>query len=340
ETVELTEGESSQLTATVIPDTAVNKAVAWVSSNEEVATVDESGNVTAVKAGTAFITVTTADGGHMATSEVTVEEATDTTPGDDRNELTLGGDSQEVEAGETYTVTGTSAKVTMPADLPVGTKMKVETKNVEETNYDGLVPSGDNLTFTFEFPEGSEAPNSDFSLVMGYDEAVDATSLAIYYYNENAKEWEHRGGDIDEENKTITIAVSHFSTYGVFVETDETPGDGQPGEDGQDGADGEDGQDGSDGEDGQDGADGEDGQDGADGEDGQDGADGEDGQDGADNEGSQAGEDNKDGDATSGKDEKLPNTATNLFNYLLIGMILLVAGGLTALYARKRKMNR
>ncbi|MDL4840689.1 LamG-like jellyroll fold domain-containing protein, partial [Aquibacillus rhizosphaerae] len=125
ETVELTEGESSQLTATVIPDTAVNKAVAWVSSNEEVATVDESGNVTAVKAGTAFITVTTADGGHMATSEVTVEEATDTTPGDDRNELTLGGDSQEVEAGETYTVTGTSAKVTMPADLPVGTKMKV-----------------------------------------------------------------------------------------------------------------------------------------------------------------------------------------------------------------------
>ncbi|MDL4839187.1 Ig-like domain-containing protein, partial [Aquibacillus rhizosphaerae] len=318
ETVELTEGESSQLTATVIPDTAVNKAVAWVSSNEEVATVDESGNVTAVKAGTAFITVTTADGGHMATSEVTVEEATDTTPGDDRNELTLGGDSQEVEAGETYTVTGTSAKVTMPADLPVGTKMKVDTKDIEETNYEGLTPSGEQLTFTFEYPEGSTEPSESFQLTLGYDTGADTEQLAIYYYNEAEDKWELRGGEVDEENQVIMLAVPHFSTYGVFVETpddDQDGGDGQPGEDGQDGEDGQPG------------------------EDGQDGTDGEAGEDGQDGAGDQAGDDNQDGDEASGKDEKLPNTATNLFNYLLIGMILLVAGGLTALYARKRKMN-
>ncbi|WP_273396283.1 Ig-like domain-containing protein [Thermophilibacter mediterraneus] len=60
------------LTATVAPDNATNKVVAWTSSNSAVATVDGSGNVTAVAPGTATITVTTADGGMTATCLVTV----------------------------------------------------------------------------------------------------------------------------------------------------------------------------------------------------------------------------------------------------------------------------
>ena len=71
QTLSLAVGEERQLTATVLP-AGVNQSVTWASSNPAAATVDESGNVTAVGAGSAVITVTTADGGHTAACEVTV----------------------------------------------------------------------------------------------------------------------------------------------------------------------------------------------------------------------------------------------------------------------------
>ena len=48
----LTEGESVTLIAMVSPENATYKAVTWSSSNPAVATVNESGRVTAVAAGT------------------------------------------------------------------------------------------------------------------------------------------------------------------------------------------------------------------------------------------------------------------------------------------------
>ena len=66
-------GGSDTLTATVKPDDATNKAVKWSSSNENVATVDQNGNVKAVGAGTATITAAASDGsGKTATCTVTV----------------------------------------------------------------------------------------------------------------------------------------------------------------------------------------------------------------------------------------------------------------------------
>jgi len=64
-------GDDLQLTATVAPDDATNKNVTWTSSNDKIATVDQTGKVTAVAAGTATITVTTEDGGKTATCVVT-----------------------------------------------------------------------------------------------------------------------------------------------------------------------------------------------------------------------------------------------------------------------------
>lgn len=62
-----------QLTATIAPANASNKNAVWQSSNPAVASVNAStGYVTAVGAGTATITVTTADGGLTAGCDVTV----------------------------------------------------------------------------------------------------------------------------------------------------------------------------------------------------------------------------------------------------------------------------
>lgn len=65
-------GPTAPLSATVLPENATNNKVSWSSSDETVATVSSTGVVTGVAAGTAIITVTTADGGKTATCAVTV----------------------------------------------------------------------------------------------------------------------------------------------------------------------------------------------------------------------------------------------------------------------------
>ena len=98
----LTEGETETLTATVKPDNADNRKVAWSSDKTDVATVDGAGKVTAVKAGEAVVTVTTEDGGKTASCKVTVKakavNVTEVTL--DKTELTL-------TEGETETLTAT-----------------------------------------------------------------------------------------------------------------------------------------------------------------------------------------------------------------------------------------
>lgn len=71
-TATLLVGATQQLTPTVAPATATNKTVSYVSSNTAVATVNTSGLITAVAAGSATITVTTQDGAKTATCAVTV----------------------------------------------------------------------------------------------------------------------------------------------------------------------------------------------------------------------------------------------------------------------------
>ena len=70
---ELQVGKTLTLTATVTPDNATDKAVAWTSSNVAVATVAANGVVTAKAEGTATITATA--GGKTATCTVTVKAA-------------------------------------------------------------------------------------------------------------------------------------------------------------------------------------------------------------------------------------------------------------------------
>ncbi|QDH83932.1 hypothetical protein Axy10_019 [Achromobacter phage vB_AxyP_19-32_Axy10] len=67
-------GSTVQLTATVTPANASNKAVTYTSATPAVATVNATGLVTGVAAGTSVITVKTTNGAKTATTTVTVTE--------------------------------------------------------------------------------------------------------------------------------------------------------------------------------------------------------------------------------------------------------------------------
>ena len=95
-------GKTATLTATVTPENATNKAVTWKSSDDTIATVDNNGKVTAVKEGTATITVTTEDGNKTATCAVTVAAATVPVTG-----VTLNKTSTSLYVGDTETLTAT-----------------------------------------------------------------------------------------------------------------------------------------------------------------------------------------------------------------------------------------
>lgn len=69
--LELLEGSQDKLTATVTPDTA---KVIWTSSDDSISTVDQNGNVTAIREGQAIITATIENTDISATSTVIVKK--------------------------------------------------------------------------------------------------------------------------------------------------------------------------------------------------------------------------------------------------------------------------
>ncbi|MEE1121866.1 MAG: Ig-like domain-containing protein [Prevotella sp.] len=98
-TAELTEGETLTLTATVTPEDATDKTVAWTSSDETVATVKD-GVVTALKAGK--VTITAKSGEVSATCEITVNAKVIPATG-----ITLDKTTAELTEGETLALTAT-----------------------------------------------------------------------------------------------------------------------------------------------------------------------------------------------------------------------------------------
>ena len=75
--ITLDSADNYQLSAYIYPSTASNKNVVWESSDPSVATVDDNGMVTALKKGTAKITVKAMDGSNVSAScTVTVKNTT------------------------------------------------------------------------------------------------------------------------------------------------------------------------------------------------------------------------------------------------------------------------
>ena len=152
--LQIKEGDTAQLTATITPEEAADKAITWTSSNEEVAKVSDSGLVTAVAEGEAEIKATV--GGKEAICKVTV------TP----EEVVINASvtSEKIHDGDEVTISLTGVK--MPKEV-------AKEKNIWEqyTGYATDIPGvenvkGDMETITFTVPEGT--PSGTYTLNNGY----------------------------------------------------------------------------------------------------------------------------------------------------------------------------
>ena len=154
---ELTEGESLSLTATVSPANATGKTVGWTSNNPSVATVDATGEVSAISAGTATITASTSNGltaACIVTVNPAVVDATGITLSKTTLTLTTGGTGQlnaTVDPADATdkTVTWTtnkptvatvdaSGKVTAVRSESAGAVITVGTATITATTANGL----------------------------------------------------------------------------------------------------------------------------------------------------------------------------------------------------------
>ena len=127
-------GGTQQLTATVSPDNAFDKAVTWSTSNSSVATVSSTGLVTAVAPGSCTITATAHDGsGKTGTCSITVNKITPT-------KYSISVDKTTLCGGETATLTLAGSEDGVTYEL-----RKNSTTPIAETQKTG---TGSALTWT------------------------------------------------------------------------------------------------------------------------------------------------------------------------------------------------
>ena len=150
EGLELVEGNSSKITATVAPSNATNSSVKWISSSPDVATVDDNGNVTAIKAGSTTITCTAVDGsGVSAVCPVTVKaKSTTTNPSEqDKTDPTYTFKMFSTLYSKTKFVGGARIGINIFTNAPMD-KINIVVSN-DVIQYNTVFVNGDNYGYTF-----------------------------------------------------------------------------------------------------------------------------------------------------------------------------------------------
>jgi uncharacterized protein YjdB len=164
-------GASQQLTATVSPSNATNKAISWTSSNTSAASVGSTGLVTAKAVGTAVITVKTLDGSFTDTCDVTV-----TAVGIPVTGVTLDIESKTIPCGGTVQLTATvlPANASNPA---VG--WSTSSSSVATVSAGGLVTATGlgTATITVKTNDGNKTDTASIKVVPSI--SLDKSSLDL-----------------------------------------------------------------------------------------------------------------------------------------------------------------
>jgi hypothetical protein len=170
----LTKGKQTMLTATVTPDDVTNKNVTWSSSDTSVAVVAQTGKVTAKAAGTAIITATTSDGGYTASCTVTVTDSsgTVTTPSPSP--------SASPSASPSTSPTPTVEPTNYPYEI---TSVSLETESGSKLT---AVPVNSAFIVNVEFSKNQTRNDKDHLFVAVYD--TNGALLSLDYARANFTE--------------------------------------------------------------------------------------------------------------------------------------------------------
>lgn len=205
--LKIEEGNSSKITATVVPSNATNSSVKWVSSSPDVATVDDSGNVTAIKAGSTKITCTAVDGsGVSAVCPVTVTAKDIVDPGDTTDPLY----SCDYEADFDYYSSipgGTGLSIDVFTNAP-SDKVQVLTSN-NNIYYNGVFVKRNVYGYSYYYCFGLDAVkqgNCDVSLI------VNGKTIKTWnaYVSSTDKNWANYESWLNGVIKNIEAANSNW----------------------------------------------------------------------------------------------------------------------------------
>ena len=174
-------GNTVTITATVAPEEATNPAVTWSSSDESVATVDETGKITAVATGNATITATSEDDNSVSADyELTVQQkkAATTTKNNYSGSTSAGASTAPSYTAPTQPVTPSApAPVPAPAPAPDPAPATAPAPDPAPAPAEPSQPSGGN-SGGGNFDDGSK-PEDSFGQSSGIDWTQDNSNGSL-----------------------------------------------------------------------------------------------------------------------------------------------------------------
>lgn len=174
-------GNTVTITATVAPEEATNPAVTWSSSDESVATVDETGKITAVATGNATITATSEDDNSVSADyELTVQQkkAATTTKNNYSGSTSAGASTAPSYTAPTQPVTPSApAPVPAPAPAPDPAPAPAPAPDPAPAPAEPSQPSGGN-SGGWNFDDGSK-PEDSFGQSSGIDWTQDNSNGSL-----------------------------------------------------------------------------------------------------------------------------------------------------------------
>lgn len=200
--LELNVGEEATLVATVLPETA-SQTVTWSSSDESVATVSETGTVTAVSAGEVVITATTVTGGKTDSCTITVKDVVPVVT----YSLAIAPESAEIKSGETQaftlTLTTTTDGVAATQTVSGATWTTSDESVATVANGTATGTGAGTATITARFtPEGSDEELTAYATLTV---TVDAITYSLAIGPESA---EIKIGETKEFILTLTTTMN------------------------------------------------------------------------------------------------------------------------------------
>ncbi len=189
--------ESPQLTYTLSPSEAADPGAIWSSSNEEVATIDQNGNITPIKHGNTTITVTTKETNLTDTIKIYVENPLyfekDGSTSDEDPELAYKfTESIKEHVNVKYRYAGdyvwhewkeSELEWHSESSLPIDDGQKLFVKNMSDNGYALL--SDYNNYFTFEMTESFIKSSGDVRSMINWMDPMGEFVLARLFYNCN-----------------------------------------------------------------------------------------------------------------------------------------------------------